>query len=320
MKYFNLLLMVIFCSTTNAQLDSAFSEMSKVLFNSRGLNKGFHLKYNVATYTHRREFDYFPLFYKIESIEQVRRYYYLYKDDAWHSDGFVYEINLNDLQNSEYFFFDKDLDTTIGYFTTDTAYVVKKIENSKLIFVDSLSVKVNDAHYSIYKFKTLHTVQDSNDVCMLHFISPQIGLITRQSSIWWCISKSWLPESFEEGYCAFEDRNHFSFLNVSDQYVESIKFGKKVKEERPNWIFRALRTGAPVDSTILSFYNDTNACQCSYDALFRGYYEYLERKAPNQGLTRKQIRKIGRKDKRYYRWYERMERKGRVDEEGNVIQ
>jgi hypothetical protein len=182
-----------------------------------------------------------------------------------------------------------------------------------------LIVDIGDTNEVIYKFKTVHAVDGFEEVCMLHFISPSIGLISRQSNIWWCCGANSYEFPHDEGYCAFVDRNHFSLLNISNQFIELENDGKKVKEERPDWIIRELRMGDPVDSTILNFYNDTIVCNCSYDALFRGYYEYLAKKKTDVGLTRKQIRKIGRRDMLYFLFHNRMERKGNVDEEGDVI-
>ncbi|MEN9401176.1 MAG: hypothetical protein RL632_2279 [Bacteroidota bacterium] len=302
-----------------AQSESSLRDIENDVFNTSTCEIGDYLNYEIANYTQTRTFNFCGFGQKIERYGSRFRITFIYRDDAWHRDAFVYDINTEMLSKSEYLFYNKEYDSTRGYFTTDTAYHVKFVDKTNMTFIDTMSILYNDTLYTIYKFKTTHSVEDSNDVCMLHFISPELGLITRQSNIWWCVHANPFVEPDDLGYCPFEDRNHFSLLNISNQFIELENDGKKVKEERPDWIIRELRIGDPVDSEILNFYNDTVACNCSYDALFGGYYEYLAKKKPNVGLTRKQIRKIGRRDMLYFLFHNRRERKGNVDEERDVI-
>lgn len=262
---------------------------------------GEYLNYNISSITQIRQQNIVGFKQYVQKVNGGFEVGFVYNDDAWHKDWFVYKINTDSLPKSEYLFYNNELDTTLGYFTTPSAYVVKTVDKTKMKFIDSINLILDDSLHTIYKFKTTHSIEDSNDVCMLHFLSPKLGLITRQSNIWWCTSASLVELPHEKGYCPFEDRNHFSLLNISNQHIEFEKFGKTIREERPNWVIRQLRTGIPPDSSILNFYNDTISCDCNYDALFRGYFEYLEYEKPNEGLTRKQIRKIGRKNKKCFR-------------------
>jgi hypothetical protein len=307
---------IIVLAFTNvlAQPELDFKEIEEDIFNLSTYTAGDFLNYLIADYTQTRTFNFYGFGQKIKVDSNGFLISFIYKDGAWHDDAFVYEIDTDTLSKSEYHFYNKEYDSTRGFFTTDTAYLVKSVDNKKMEFIDSMSIFWKDTLYTIYKFKTTHSVEDSNDVCMLHFISPKIGLITRQSNIWFCSGTSWNKVSQEKGYCPFENRNHFSLLNISNQFVEVERDGKKVKEERPDWAIRAIRMGDPVDSTILNFYNDTVACNCSYDALFRGYYEYLAKKKPDVGLTRREISKIGRRDIIFFLLHNRKERNGKVTE------
>lgn len=313
MKIIAITLILTTLSNFLAQTDSNLKSIEKDLFSTSSYEKGKFLNFYIADYTQGRVSYFNGFAQKIERFPDGFRISFVYGDDAWHNDAFVYDVNTASLSSSKYLFYNKDLDTTIGHYTESSSYVVKAVDETTMKFIDTMSIKWNDSTYMIYKFKTTHSVKDSNDICMLHFISPQIGLISRQSNIWWCCMASYVPKEYNKGFCAFEDRNHFSLLNISNQFIKVKKFGKEVTVEKPNWIIRALRTGNPVDSTILNFYNDTIECGCSYNTLFKGYFDYLSKTEPYKGKTRKQIILTGIGDIIEYNRNERQERKRKVN-------
>jgi hypothetical protein len=143
---------------------------------------------------------------------------------------------------------------------------------------------------------------------MLHFISPEFGLIARQSNTWYGTLEPANSNSDEENIDLFENRNHFSILNLTDRYELKEKGGETIKVEKKNWIIRTLRMGNPENQTILNFYNDTISCNCNFSEVIRGHYEEFNKKPYEGKLTQKQIKKIGRRDIRYYRRQERREK------------
>lgn len=296
----------------NAQIDSVLFNKAMLIFSKDfGLTVGEQLIYSKDGISRSRISDYRGLGFKIIQTNTFSEYYYAYRDDAWHHDGFWYEINFDTLTKSTYHFVNREHDDSLGFYTEKQAYRIEYIESNVMQFIDSIIVRTSGKNLAVYKFKTEHFVDDTNKVCMLHFISPEYGLIARQSNRWYCVMKSLDkilegPEEFI--FCPYKDRNHFSILNLTDRYELKEKGGETIKVEKENWIIRTLRMGNPVNQTILDFYNDTISCNCNFDELLRGHYEEFA-KEPNEGkLTQKQINKIGRRDMRYYRRQERRDK------------
>lgn len=247
------------------------------------------------------------------NYEYIQRY-----SEAQHNEAYWYEIDLDSLNNSMWYFVNREYDSIGGgSFFKDSSYKIDFIESAKLKFIDSLVVNFKNQDHTIYKFKTLHYIQDSFEICMLHFFSDSVGLIARQSSYWFCTSATnELSPSYEELIeyidCPYEDWNHFSILNVNDQYYRRKRFLRKpVKEQRPDWIIKALRVGIPEDPRILDFYNDEESCNCSFWDVIDGHLSAIEYGEDRFELTRKEIRKKTRRDIRYFRRLEKDERKAK---------
>jgi hypothetical protein len=133
---------------------------------------------------------------------------------------------------------------------------------------------------------------------MIHIISAQYGLVARESNVWYCDMQS--VHAIMEGpkeyiYCPFQDRNHFSILNISYQFFDvERKLKRPVKIERPDWIYKTLRQGSPIDQSILNFYNDETSCNCDFEDLMSGHL-----KALNNDWD-KNVKKRARYDRIYY--------------------
>jgi hypothetical protein len=64
----------------------------------------------------------------------------------------------------------------------------------------------------------------------------------------------------------------------------------------------------------LDFYNDTISCNCNFSEVIRGHLEEFNKKPDEGNLTQKQIRKIGRKEIRYFRRLQRREKRIKKEE------
>jgi len=298
LKSIFLFCLLLFSSSVCSQIDPALLEKSKLLFDTNNTERGTMVVYSMSPISNQKTF--YNNGFRSKSIRTAAGfdYFFEYYDAAWHKDGFWYEINLDSLNSSKYFFVNKNgTDKWKGnqYIAANT---VEYIEPSKLTFIDSIVISHHQKTISLYKFKSTHIVQDSFKVCMIHIISEQYGLIARESNVWFCDMKS--ARAIMEGpkeyiYCPFEDRNHFSILNTSDQfYLIERKFRRPVKIERPDWIYKSLRQGNPIDQSILNFYNDEISCNCDFDDLMSGHL-----KALNNDWD-KAVKKRARYDKIYY--------------------
>jgi hypothetical protein len=306
-----LLISIVFLFHSNciSQSDSILNKKAETMFSKEfGLTIGDMLLYTVSP---TRVFHYNGLGYKIIKKLSKTEYYYLYQDNIWHHDGFWYDINFDTLSKSTYHFVERKHEDSLGYYTDAKAYKISHIETSDLVFIDSLIVHANSSQIAVYKFKTEHIVADTNTVCILHFLTRDFGLVTRLSTVMLCHSKIQLNGRI---YCPFEDARHFSILNITDRYEIIEKGDEKIKVEKKDWIIRSLRIGNPVNQTILNFYNDTISCNCDFSEVLRGHYEEFNKKPDEGNLTQKQIKKIGRRDIRYYRRQERREKHRRKEE------
>jgi hypothetical protein len=315
MKIILLFLAFFIRSEVNAQQDSLLYKKATTMFaKDFGITVGDYLNYYIYYVTGTRTFDYKGLGYKIIKKDDSFEYYYLYKDDAWHHDGFWYEINFDSLTKSTYNFVNRKHFDSLGYFTDKSAYKIDYIEPNELLFIDSMVIKTGKLDFSVYKFKTEHSITNSINVCMLHFISPEFGLIARQSNTWYGTLEPVNSNSDDENIDLFENRNHFSILNLTDRYELKKKGGETIKVEKKDWIIRSLRIGNPINQTVLDFYNDTISCNCNFSEVIRGHLEEFNKKPDEGNLTQKQIRKIGRKEIRYFRRLQRREKRIKKEE------
>jgi hypothetical protein len=293
-----LLFLAFFIRTeVSAQQDSLIYKKATLMFEKDfGIKVGAYLNYYIYYITSTRTFDYNGMGYKIIKKDNSFEYYYLYKDDAWHHDGFWYEINFDSLTKSTYNFVNRKHFDSLGYFTDKSAYKIDFIEPNELLFIDSIVIKTSKQDYSVYKFKTEHSITDSINVCMLHFISPEFGLIARQSNTWFGTLEPANLSSNDENIDFFENRNHFSILNLTDRYDLKKKGEETIQVEKKDWIIRSLRIGSPINKTVLAFYNDTISCNCNFTEVIQGHLDEFDKNTDVVNLTQKQIRKIGRRD------------------------
>jgi hypothetical protein len=295
--------LVLLSSHCIAQVDSTLERKAEIMFTKEfGLTIGDMLLYTVSP---TRVFHYNGLGYKIIKKPFYTEYYYLYQDNVWHHDGFWYEINFDTLSKSTYNFVNREHIDSLGYYTDKNAYKTSFIESNKLDFIDSMVVRTELGNIAVYKFKTEHIVDDTNKVCMLHFLTRDFGLVTRLSTIMLCHS---IEQINGRIFCPFEDTRHFSILNITDRYEIKEKGDKKIKVEKKDWLIRSLRIGNPINQSILNFYNDTIPCNCNFNDVIRGHMEEFDEKPDEGNLTQKQIKKIGSRDIRHYRRQERKEK------------
>lgn len=302
--HFNpLKIMFLFCLllvsySVCSQVDPVLLEKSKLLFDTNNTELGNMVIYSRSPISNLKSFYYKR--FRSKSIKTVSGfdYFFEYDDDVWHSDGYWYEINLDTLNSSKYFFVNRNGTDKCKGTQFIAANTVEYIEPSKLTFIDTIVISHHQKTTTLYKFKSTHIVQDSFNVCMIHIISAQYGLVARESNVWYCDMQS--VHAIMEGpkeyiYCPFQDRNHFSILNISDQFFDvERKLKRPVKIERPDWIYKTLRQGSPIDQSILNFYNDETSCNCDFEDLMSGHL-----KALNNDWD-KNVKKRARYDRIYY--------------------